>query len=263
VPATRFGAAADKIELSRGTCSSTAAMTLITIFRRGGIGAYEGIMDGEGASSNLVRASFEASDVNFVEWSNLGGNIAGNATTNLPDATNWYGVGVAKSAGSTATTLNIARRQLTTPNATATQAGATATSTPAINATQMTRIIFGLWNGTDDFNGWIGAAAWFNGALTTTQMTECFANRQTSDIWNCSFGRPAGLWQFNASGTITDLTGNGATETSRVGTTLDAAETPPWTFNGTGSVTPTLLPHRNRMLSVRTREATVGARYVG
>jgi hypothetical protein len=234
VPATRFGAAADKIELSRGTCSSTAPMTLITVFRRGGIGAYEGIMDGEGAGANLVRASFEASDVNFVEWSNLGGNIAGSATTNLPDATNWYGQGTAKSTGSTAGTLNIVRRQLTTPNATASQAGATAASTPAINATQMTRIIFGLWNNVDDFNGWVAAGAWFNGALTIAQMTECFANRRTSDIWNCSFGRPDGLWEFNAA-TITDLTGNGANESSRVGTTLDAAETPPWTFDGKGS----------------------------
>jgi hypothetical protein len=68
------------------------------------------------------------------------------------------------------------------------------------NSTTIDRIVLGEWAGVDDGNFWVAAAARFAGNLSDSQCAELAVNKRTSDIYNCSFGHPASLWQFNAVG---------------------------------------------------------------
>jgi hypothetical protein len=231
VPATRFDGAADKVDCGLGTCDPIGANTLVVVYRRFVATVWHAMIDAEAAGSSTVRTALEITNANLLQVSSQTGSSSGSATTSPgTNVTDYFGHASSHPSGVSA--INYYNRNLTANTAITSEAGS-----GFANALTATRVIFGLWDNTDDANGWLAAAAWFNGALTLAQVTECFANRRTSDIWNCSFGRPAGLWQFNGS-SLTDLTGNGANETSRVGATLDAAETPPWTFDGTGVIAP-------------------------
>lgn len=241
MPATRFDGAGDIITVGPGSGVITAGHTLILVERRNVINAWHAGISAEGATTGAVRASFETSNLNGLSWGSTAGGGAGSGTTVVPDATDsaaspyqWYGMGAAKQDG-TGQVL-FARRNLTANTAIGSES---VSASAAVSASAHTRYCFGLWDGTDDFDGWKACAAIFNGVLTLSQLTECFANRRTSDIWNCSFGRPSGLWEFNiAAASIVDLTGNGANYVSNVGTSLDAAETPDWTFDGLGAAAP-------------------------
>ena len=96
-----------------------------------------------------------------------------------------------------------------------------------------TDIIFGEYGGgLDDFNGWLSTACWWEVGLSLAEIQGCLLNRRTSDFWNTPSARPRGLWEFNTSGPIQDLTGNGANETSRNGTTQDTGDDPTgWVYD--------------------------------
>lgn len=228
MPATRFDGAADVIIASIGSVLSGGNQTIIKVSRRAAIGVWGGTYSADTATAATVKTSLEWNAGNVLLHTQPASGSTGSATSGNTSTTDW--VGTAATKASAAGTSAMYKRNLTANTAFATDASVTGSWQPA---TAATRNVFGLWDGTDDFNGWLAAVAFFNGLLSAAQVTECFANRRTSDIWNCSFGNPAALWEFNGS-TLVDLSGGGADETSRVGASLDAAETPPWTYDGKG-----------------------------
>lgn len=235
MPAIKFDGTQDRIVAAPGACVTTTNHTWVIVMRKAVLAAWSGLASAEGApSTSTVRTSVETDAINpsKLDFGTQATSLTGTVTTNVSSATTWYGLAVAKSS---TTAHLLARRDLSTPGAITNE---TISNTIAFVATQALNICFGLWNGTDDFNGWLAAVGYFNGALSLAQITECFANRRTSDIWNCSFGHPAALWEFNvAPASVVDVTGGGANWTSTTGNpTLDAAETPPWTYDGKGVV---------------------------
>lgn len=227
--ASKFNGSTCSLTTSIGGVVTTAAHTLVAVFRRNTVNSWDGIISCEGSSSNQVRTSFEASDASALSWGTQASAVSGTTATQANSTTTWYGAAASHGAGTAS--VNFVRRDLTTPG---TVGNETTAASIALSATQATKVLFGNWTGSDPYDGWIGVCAYFNLALTVAQMTECFANRRTSDIWNNSAGRPVGLWELNTS-SIVDLVGT-ANETTRTGVTLDATEVPPWTYDGLGAV---------------------------
>jgi hypothetical protein len=238
VPATRFDGANDNIVLGIGTSFplATGAHTIIAVVRRNVAGAWQTLLSAENNASTSVELAFEIDNTaNLLDASDShGANSIGTATTSPgTNVSSWWLFALTKATGATGA-IRFHAANLTT--------GATPVHEPASAATYAAtapqRIVIGEWNGTDDLNAWFGVAAWFNVALTDTQINSLATGKKTSDIWNSAAGRPIGLWELNAAGPPTDLTGNSRNETSRNGTTIDAAETPPWTFDGLGVTFP-------------------------
>lgn len=95
----------------------------------------------------------------------------------------------------------------------------------------------GRWQSSDFFHGNIAVTAVFAGRLTNAQLDELKANDKTSDWWNCSFGRPLHLVQFNVVETaLVDLTGNSVRVAPAAAPTLAGGDPDRWTFDGTGAV---------------------------
>jgi hypothetical protein len=229
MPAVRFDGAADIIVVGVGGVA-IGAHTIIQVSRRFNTGVWHGTYAADTTTAGTVRTAFEWTNSNFLLHGSQATVSNGSVTTGDTSTTDW--VGSAATHGSASGISSMYKRNLTANTALATDAGVTGTWIP-VNAP--TRNTFGLFDGTDDFNGWLAVVAYFNGVLSAAQVTECFANRRTSDIWNNSFGQPAALWEFNvAAASIVDLSGNGASYVSNVGTSLDAAEVPPWTYDGKG-----------------------------
>lgn len=235
MPATRFDGANDNIITSLGGLGSTLPftnMTLMAIVRTPNTlsdGSWQATGPCIRANSTSARYGLERNTANQL----TPGNDA--TTTSAAAATFSSGDGWSLIAVSHTNTNGGAPLIVCGSNLAGTITWKSGTgSTLAIPAASAQDVMFGEWgNLVDDLNGWLAAAAVFDQALTLAQIQECAANRRTSDIWNNSAGRPKALWQFNATG-VTDLTGGGANETARSGTTIDAAETPPWSFDGLG-----------------------------
>jgi hypothetical protein len=79
-------------------------------------------------------------------------------------------------------------------------------------------------------------AAWVGTALTDLQIEELAANAKTSDWWNCSGGHPTALVELNTA-TPSDI-GSSPSPFNDIGTLTFAGDTPPWTFDGQGVITP-------------------------
>lgn len=94
----------------------------------------------------------------------------------------------------------------------------------------------GRWQSSDFFHGNIAVAAVWAGRLTNAQLDELKANDRTSDWWNCSFGRPKHLVEFNVAETaLVDLTGNSVRVAPAAAPTLAGGDPDRWTFDGTGT----------------------------
>lgn len=105
-----------------------------------------------------------------------------------------------------------------------------------------TMIELGAWQNGDYFDGWIGVAAFWEGAMSQTNKEALVTNWRTSDVWTSAHGQPAFLSELNVAGlSAVDLAGN-ASSITVTGTSLDAAETlDSWNFDGTGATAP-LIP---------------------
>jgi hypothetical protein len=239
MPAMRFHAGGDDITCASGACDPSAGLTWVVVARKNVWSAWGGLADLEGSAINTVKTSLELDA--GTGPSNL--SYATQASSAIPSTpanaqvsslTNFYGL--VSTRGPSTTNAAFGKIDLTAGGSYATSAS---TSAPLYTTTP-TKAVFGRWNATDDFDGWLAVVAYFNGVLSSAQQAECFANKRTSDIWNNSFGRPAGLWEFNVSpSSVVDLTGNGANWTQTHGApSLDGAVTPPWTYDGTGVMPP-------------------------
>lgn len=93
----------------------------------------------------------------------------------------------------------------------------------------------GRWQTSDFFQGQIGVCAAWAGKLSNAQLDELIVNDRTTDWWNCSFGRPVHLVEFNAAATsLVDLTGNSTLVTPTSAPALTGPDPDRWTFDGTG-----------------------------
>lgn len=104
------------------------------------------------------------------------------------------------------------------------------------NQIDATMLELGAWQNGDFFDGWMGVAAFWEGAMSQANKEALVTNWQTSDLWTSAHGQPAFLVELNvAAASVTDLAGN-ASSSSHVGTALDSGETlASWNFDGTGS----------------------------
>lgn len=207
----------------------TGDKTLVTVVRREVAGAWGGLITLE-TSGAAAQTNMEAGSDNLF-WFGDASASSGTATTGFGTNTTDYVFKAGVHTG--ALVARLSSKNLTTGSAvTREPTASTLVQSSNIGAGGLLR--FGMWQGSDPFTGWQVVAAIFNGSLTDAQVDECYANQRTSDIWNCSFGRPLVLVEFNTL-TPFDLAGNCALSSVNA-PTLDAAETPPWTFDGVGGV---------------------------
>jgi len=99
----------------------------------------------------------------------------------------------------------------------------THTGTPA-------EIQLGRWNGTEQLKGLMAAVAFFNKVLSKAELEEMV----TGVIKDWLKKSPVGMWMFNqksVSEELKDATGNGADQSSIVGTTVSEEE-PPIPYEG-------------------------------
>jgi hypothetical protein len=118
------------------------------------------------------------------------------------------------------------------------------------NTTTATQVCFGGYRNSTSFKDMrLAVAAVWNSALSDGNIDTISTAKTTQSINALS---PLALWDFNqaAVGTsVTDLTGNGADQTSRVGTTVIVGDDPPgWTFGlaSTGKASPIQAAGRQR-----------------
>lgn len=211
---------------------STGSKTLISVVHRNVAGAYNGLVTLE-TSGAAAQTSLEWSTGNFLEVQDGVGSSAGTSTTG--PGTNITDVQFVATTKTAAGAPRLIRKNLTTGAAVDRENGASLIG-PGSSIGSGGLIRFGMWQGSDPLNGWQIVAAIFNGQLTDAQVDECYATKRTSDIWNCSFGRPVVLIEFNTL-TPFDIAGN-CVLSSVSAPTLDAAETGAgWTFDGVGGTT--------------------------
>jgi hypothetical protein len=252
MPATRFDGANDSIICSPGACGPASnAMTLVTVFRRAAQPLWQAMMTGENTARTTTWASMEISDASLGNVMSAGSSAVacnGSATTgpgtNIAD----YFLYAASRPSGTGNALPRFHSANLSTGATPNHENATSTITAA--ATAWNVVVFGEWSGADDANGWLVAAAYLPYVLSDAGFNAIATAKATSAMVNPNGeGLATGLWEFNAL-SVADLTGNGANESSRNGTSIDAAETPPWTFDGIGGapVGSLFIPHRMPMV---------------
>lgn len=98
-------------------------------------------------------------------------------------------------------------------------------STLANNGSTVSTVRFGQWENTDRFGGEIAAIGVWKSVVLTDNQIEGLA----AGLYAWSALSPTALWRFNQAAVTTavdDLTGNGANQSSRVGTTVDGDEPP-------------------------------------
>ena len=98
-------------------------------------------------------------------------------------------------------------------------------------------IHLGQWNGTEQFNGRYAAAMIFGKALSQAEVEALVAVEFQTD-W-LALG-PLALWQLGQASVeeiVEDITGNGADEVSRTGTTV-AEEEPPIPYEAEPTISP-------------------------
>lgn len=103
-----------------------------------------------------------------------------------------------------------------------------------------TMLEIGAWQNGDFNSAWIGAVAWWSGAMSDTNKEALDNNWRTSDWYNSAHGTPVFLCQLNvAAASLVDIIGNASGLVAESGgnyPTLDASETlENWTFDGNGS----------------------------
>lgn len=108
-------------------------------------------------------------------------------------------------------------------------------TTSAHTSNVVSQMIFGSSShGAGNANRMAVAAMWDNVALSDPQVEELAAGLQTTDWLANSGGAPGALWEFNQSvvtNPVEDLTGGGANQKTRTGTTVVNGDDPPgWTF---------------------------------
>ena len=223
-----------------GQGGMTGAHTWVALLSRGGTATNYQAMLGAHTSSNGRGAMFAFSNTTNPGRLSFYNNVsnAESVTNQIPTAnTDWWLIAYSRAAGS-----NNGRwhgKNITTGAAAFHENGDIALADPPNAAGGYLKIgNYDLTPGTpgsaeEDFNGSLAIIAWWNANLSDAQFNELYANLRTSDLWNCSAGRPASLNELRST-TVVDLTGL-MTWAAPNGATLTGADPPGWNFDGLGS----------------------------
>lgn len=217
---TVFDGTDDSVQCALGGCNQTGAVTLACVFKRAVNGVVHALVVNHD-SGGTARAGMEiraaVAPTNAMTYS-IGGTGAFSTTTVLA-ADGWCVIVMTKTAGTTTPRYHFKKE------AAAGWVHENADKTLGNPTTQASGTVrFGEWAGIDDANGRMAIAAEWTVALTDLQCEELAA--EAGWLGNTG-GAPAGLWKFD-SATLTDLTGGGADETVRTGTTLVSGDDPPF-----------------------------------
>lgn len=230
VTVTAFDGTDDEIRTSIGACNILGAFTIGAVVRKSADGIFHALI-GNHDAANLAQCALELRNTNVVAFNASGVGVF--STTTILIADGWVRLLVSKAAGVATPRCHIFKQAAgvwTHEDMTATL------SDPATQAGGTIR--FGEWQDVDDQNGRTAVGVEWNGVALSDAQVDEFRNARTSDFWNSSAGHPSGLWEFSRS-PLTDLTGGGAAETVRTGTTLvDDTDQPIWFFDGLGAPHP-------------------------
>jgi hypothetical protein len=208
----------------------TGASTVLTVIRRVNTSAvWNGLVTLE-TSAAAYKETLEINSANVLTLDSAtpGGNFVGSATTGITDSTDYHLIAASHISAGATTLVN---KNITSGAAVARETSGAIANGATLGAGGLVRL--GMWQASDPSAVWMAVTAVWDKALTNAQIDECWANKRTSDIWNCSAGRPLFLTELNTL-TPTDLGGN-ATFNQVNGPILDAAETAAgWTFDGLG-----------------------------
>lgn len=101
------------------------------------------------------------------------------------------------------------------------------------------RMVFGQWEGTDDFAGFLAAAAiWDEVNLDNTQRETLWPGSAAGEMADWLDLTPTHAWQFNQASTgtaVEDLMNNGGDETAINGTAVSGDEPANWTYFSAGA----------------------------
>jgi hypothetical protein len=211
VTVTAFSGVNESVHTAIGGANQTGAFTLAAWLRKNTDGVFHAII-GNHDSGGTARCALELRNTNVVAYNDGAAGVFSTSTVLVGDG--WVLVVVTKAAGTVTPRAHIYKgtswvheNMSGTKADSLTQAGGT--------------IRFGEWQGVDDFNGRLARAAEWNVALTDAQVEELYGD--IARWLGNSGGAPVGAWNFTSS-PLTDLTGGGADETARAGTTLVSDE---------------------------------------
>jgi hypothetical protein len=208
----------------------TGASTFLTVIRRVNTSAVWNALITLESSAAAYRETLEINSANVLtlDSSTPGGNFVGTATTGITDSTDYHLIAASHVSAGATTLVN---KNITSGAAVARETSGAIANGATLGAGGLVRL--GRWQTADPAAIWMAVAAVWDKALTNAQIDECWANKRTSDIWNCSAGRPLVLTECNTL-TPVDLGGN-STFNQTTAPILDAAETAAgWTFDGVG-----------------------------
>lgn len=200
-----------------GSCGITPPLTYVSLVRLGTASNSEWLI----AMQNASHLGAEAWDSFGVENSELKAYPAGQSSFAPPRPNIWCFMAVTKATGSNKALYYIYRYDTKVW----TKAESLNAFTWAFTGTPA-EIQFGRWDGTEQFKGRYAAAAIFGSQLSEAELK---ALAEGSDISSWLTKSPKGLWMFNQASTgesVPDSTGNGANQSSLVGTTVFAEEPP-------------------------------------
>jgi hypothetical protein len=174
---------------------------------------------------NTSASTGNVGEVAFVDSTNTT-----NGSVTVVNADGWVVFVVTKASGTATPRFHL--RKLTAATTTRGNGAGTLANGSVIASTD--RVEFGKDEYFNRSNGLIALAGIWNVALTDAQVDELWANLKTTDWRDNSGGTPLAYWEFNQDSVTTavvDLSGGGANETARTGTSVVTGDDPPgWTF---------------------------------
>jgi hypothetical protein len=224
---------------------ATGAFTCSAVIRRRGTGTAQYIFGSSNAANTTTGWEFGFLASGAVKFGANNSASFINSSETITDTTDWRVITLSKPTGTSQPRIHI--KDITT--------GATATHSNTLFGTVTSpltetggNIRIGQNKNIEDLDANLAVVAYWNLNLTDAQADELWANTATSDYVNCSAGAPLVLYELNqpnATDSVPDVQGNGATWAATAGTTVDSAVDPPgWDYIG-GAVTP--VPPANRL----------------
>lgn len=229
-----FNGTSDKIVLDNGALgaiNNSAAFSAMMLLKPTTIGGSdEGIHAVANGTTGLESMySPSAGDGRLFWGSDNPSADVGNSTAIGFSAGAWQVIGVSKAAGSD----NPRFHRSLLGGANAHSASASPVGTSAVAATQ---VFVGCFPDSSGFMAMrLAVLAFFTSQLADADYDNINTNASTD--WILNNLSPAALCEFNQADVatdVTDLTGGGADQTSRSGTTVITVDDPTWTFHTVG-----------------------------
>jgi len=200
----------DSIVVSAGTLSTWTYGTWFAVMKRNSTG-YNGIVNAHNASVQViggleVMGSFDGHHLGY-----MGHNTSRQSALSIQNSDGWVLIAASKATGSQVCRFHKYRFS------DATWTHENSDSALADGSQTVSTVRFGIWEGSDFFNGLLASAGvWRQTVLSDASIETLIAGLSAAMVLN-----PTALWGFNQSSIATpvsDLTGHGANETSIVGT---------------------------------------------